>query len=54
MDISGEMTGFVKVPQGLPVGSDGILRFRLLEVLIKQNGEWWITEYHNVAVTPEL
>ena len=53
-DISGEMTGFVKVPQGLPVGSDGILRFKLLEVLIKENGEWWITEHHNVAVTPEL
>jgi len=54
VDISGQMTGFVKVPQGLPVGSDGILRFKLLEVLIKENGEWWITEYHNVAVTPEL
>jgi uncharacterized protein (TIGR02246 family) len=54
VDISGEMTGFAKVPQGLPVGSDGILRFKLLEVLTKENGEWWITEYHNVAVTPEL
>ena len=54
VDISGEMTGFAKVPQGLPVGSDGILRFKLLEVLTKEKGEWWITEYHNVAVTPEL
>jgi uncharacterized protein (TIGR02246 family) len=54
VDISGEMTGFAKVPAGLPVGSDGILRFKLLEVLIKEKGKWWITEYHNVAVTPEL
>jgi uncharacterized protein (TIGR02246 family) len=54
VDISGEMTGFTKIPQGLPVGSDGILRFKLLEVLTKEKGEWWITEYHNVAVTPEL
>jgi uncharacterized protein (TIGR02246 family) len=54
VDISGEMTGFAKIPQGLPVGRDGILRFKLLEVLIKEKGKWWITEYHNVAVTPEL
>jgi uncharacterized protein (TIGR02246 family) len=54
VDISGEITGFAKVPQGLPVGRDGILRFKLLEVLTKEKGEWWITEYHSVAVTPEL
>ena len=54
VDITGEMTGFASVPAGLPVGADGILRFRLLEVLVKEKGEWWITEYHNVAVTPEL
>ena len=54
VDVSGEMTGFAKVPPGLPVGTDGTLRFKLLEVLVKENGEWWITEYHNVAVTPEL
>jgi len=54
VDISGEMSGFAKVPQGLPAGTDGILRFKLLEVLVKEKGEWWITEYHNVAVTPEL
>jgi uncharacterized protein (TIGR02246 family) len=54
VDISGQMTGFDKVPPGLPVGSDGTLRFKLLEVLVKEKGEWWITEYHNVAVTPEL
>jgi uncharacterized protein (TIGR02246 family) len=54
VDVSGEMTGFAKVPPGLPVGTDGTLRFKLLEVLVKEKGEWWITEYHNVAVTPEL
>jgi uncharacterized protein (TIGR02246 family) len=54
VDVSGEMTDFAKVPPGLPVGTDGILRFKLLEVLVKEKGEWWITEYHNVAVTPEL
>jgi uncharacterized protein (TIGR02246 family) len=54
VDVSGEMTGFAKVPPGLPVGTDGTLRFKLLEVLVKEKDEWWITEYHNVAVTPEL
>jgi uncharacterized protein (TIGR02246 family) len=54
VDISGEMTGFAKVPAGLPIGSDGILRFKLLEVLVRDKDKWWITEYHNVAVTPEL
>jgi uncharacterized protein (TIGR02246 family) len=54
VDVTGEMTGFAKVPAGLPVGPDGVLRFKLLEVLVKEKGEWWITEYHNVAVTPEL
>ena len=39
------MTGFGKVPPGLPVRTDGTLRFNLLEVLVKQKGEWWITEY---------
>jgi uncharacterized protein (TIGR02246 family) len=53
VDRIGEMTGFAEVPQGLLVGTDGVLRFRLLEVLVKEKGEWWITEYHNVAVTPE-
>jgi uncharacterized protein (TIGR02246 family) len=54
VDVSGEMTGFARIPPGLPVGTDGTLRFKLLEVLVKEKGEWWITEYHNVAVTPEL
>jgi uncharacterized protein (TIGR02246 family) len=52
-DVTGEITGFTKVPAGLPVGPDGILRFKLLMVLVKEKGEWWITAYHNVAVTPE-
>jgi uncharacterized protein (TIGR02246 family) len=54
-DVSGEITGFPKTPPaGVPVGVDGVLRFKLLLVLIKVQGVWWITEYHNVAVTPEV
>src|ERR1700691_527210 len=54
-DVSGEITGFPKTPPtGVPVGADGVLRFKLLLVLIKEQGVWRITEYHNVAVTPEV
>jgi hypothetical protein len=38
----------------LGVASDGILRNKLLLVLIKQDGAGWITEFHNVAETPEV
>jgi hypothetical protein len=34
------MTGFAKILAGLPVAQDGILRFRLLEALVKDKGEW--------------
>ena len=53
-DVSGELSGFQKVYPGLPVGKDGILRNKLLLVLVKENGVWWITEFHNVAETPEV
>jgi uncharacterized protein (TIGR02246 family) len=54
VDVSGELSGFQKTYPGLPVGKDGILRNKLLLVLVKENGDWWITEFHNVAQTPEL
>lgn len=54
VDVAGELSGFQKVYPGLPVGKDGILRNRLLLVLVKENGAWWITEFHNVAETPEV
>ena len=54
VDVYGELSGFQNLYPGLPVGKDGILRNRLLLVLVKENGVWWITEFHNVAVTPEV
>jgi hypothetical protein len=44
-DVSGEMNGFPTLPPaGVPDGADGVLRFKLLMVLIKEHGIWWITE----------
>jgi uncharacterized protein (TIGR02246 family) len=54
VDVAGELIGFQKVYAGLPIGKDGILRNKLLLVLIKENGTWWITEFHNVAEAPEV
>ena len=54
VDVAGELSGFQKTYPGLPVGQDGILRNKLLLVLVKENGVWWITEFHNVAQTPEI
>lgn len=54
VDVSGELRGFQKVYPGLPVGKDGVLRNKLLLVLVKENGIWWISEFHNVAQTPEI
>jgi uncharacterized protein (TIGR02246 family) len=54
VDVAGELSGFQKVYPGLPVGKDGILRNKLCLVLVKEDGAWWITEFHNVAETPEV
>jgi uncharacterized protein (TIGR02246 family) len=54
VDVAGELSGFQKVYPGLPVGKDGVLRNSLALVLVKENGVWWITEFHNVARTPEV
>jgi uncharacterized protein (TIGR02246 family) len=54
VDVSGELSHIQKTYPGLPVGKDGILRNKLCLVLVKQNGAWWITEFHNVAETAEL
>jgi uncharacterized protein (TIGR02246 family) len=54
VDVSGELSGFEKVYPGLPVGKDGVLRNKLCMVLVKENGVWWISEFHNIAETPEV
>ncbi len=54
VDVSGELSGFQKAYPGLPVGNDGVLRNKLCLVLVKENGLWWISEFHNIAETPEV
>ena len=47
-DIDTELSGARLRPQGGAVGPDGVLRSRLLMVLLKEQGAWWIAAYHNV------
>lgn len=50
-DVDAELTGYATLPPSIKVGADGVLRTKLLLVLVKEKGEWFICAYHNVAVT---
>jgi len=50
VDVNTEVRGLANMPAGVTVGRDSVLRNRLLQVLVKRNGEWWIEAYHNVEV----
>jgi len=50
VDVDTEVRGFSKMPPGVTIGSDGVLRTRLLQVFVKRGDEWWIEAYHNVDV----
>ena len=46
------MTGFVEAPPGVRTEKDNVIRTKLEMALLKEHGEWQITAYHNVAITP--
>jgi uncharacterized protein (TIGR02246 family) len=50
-DTDAELRGLKAVPSGLTALA-GIVRTKLLMVLVKEHGDWWISAYHNVAVAP--
>jgi|SRR5215467_2602738 len=50
VEVDTEVTGFGKIPSGVTIQSDGVLRTRLQQVFVKYGGEWWIEAYHNVDV----
>ena len=49
-DVDAEIRGFAALPPGMQAGPDGVGRSKLLLVLVRDGGEWWITAYHNVGV----
>ena len=44
------VTGFERLAPGLSTDSKGRLRTRLVQVLVKENKDWKIVDYHNVDV----
>jgi uncharacterized protein (TIGR02246 family) len=51
-DIDAELRGYATLPSGLTAMPDSAVRTKLLMVLVKDHGDWWISAYHNVAVAP--
>jgi uncharacterized protein (TIGR02246 family) len=51
-DVNTELRGYTRLPPGIQTGDDDILRTRLQLVLAKEQGEWRIIAFHNVAVAP--
>jgi uncharacterized protein (TIGR02246 family) len=51
-DVDAEISEFSALPPGIRAGADGVMRSKLQMVLVKEAESWWITAFHNVAVTP--
>ncbi|MEI9888030.1 MAG: SgcJ/EcaC family oxidoreductase [Rhizomicrobium sp.] len=45
------VSGLARLPPGVH-SPDGALHTRLMQVLVKEQGAWWIAAYHNVDLKP--
>jgi uncharacterized protein (TIGR02246 family) len=50
VDMDAEVRNVSALPNGLSAMPDGTVRTKLLMVLVREHGDWWISAYHNVAV----
>lgn len=48
--VTTEMTGWKGLPPGVKASSDGKLRTNMMQVLVKDKGEWSVAAFHNVDV----
>ena len=46
------LRGYGTLPPGIQETAPGVLRTRLISVLEKRNGEWWIVAAQNTAILP--
>lgn len=46
--------GIQKMPPGISADDKGRLRSRLLQVMVKDGGEWKIAAFHNTDVRPDV
>lgn len=52
VDIDCVLEAYAALPPGLVQAPDGTLHTSLLQVFVKDRGEWWTVGYHNVDVKP--
>ena len=52
VDIDNEVRNVRKMPGGIVVPPDGVIRTQLMEVFVRRDQRWWIEAYHNVDVKP--
>ena len=48
VDIDNEVRGVKKMPAGIAVPPDGIVKTQLMEVFVRRGERWWVEAYHNV------
>ena len=46
-----ELTGYSRLPPGSE-GVDGVFRTRSEQVMVRDDGRWWVVSFHNVSVNP--
>lgn len=51
VDLNATLKGLTTPSHGLTVLPDGTVGTKLLMVLVREHDDWWISAYHNVAVT---
>lgn len=51
LDTVTEVSGFAGLPPGAEA-VDGVLRTRLEQVVVRDDGQWWIASFHNVPIHP--
>lgn len=54
VEVLTSVSGILKLSPGTNADSKGRLRTRLLQVLVKDGGEWKITNYHNTDVKADV
>jgi len=54
VEVLTSVSGIQKLPPGTNADSKGRLRTRLLQVLVKNKGEWRIASYHNTDVKSDV
>jgi uncharacterized protein (TIGR02246 family) len=54
VEVLTSVTGIQKLSPGTNTDSKGRLRTRLLQVIVKNEGEWEIVAYHNTDVKPDV